>query len=86
MASETLMTPKIIAETILEVYRLVLLIPKKALKRSIKIVQDDTAVGPLLNPGKFQGDRFKRNDTILKRARLLLQLRELLQEDLKEVK
>ena len=73
--------PKFVAESIKQIYIFVALIPKEALEDTIKHIQQDDAIGPLLDPGRFvHSNQFEKNNRVEKRAKKLLELKNLLEE------
>ena len=70
--------PQQVAEAIKQAYLFVTLIPREALVDTIEHIDNDDAIGPLLDPGRFMGGAFENNARVKARAEKLLELKDLL--------
>lgn len=79
--------PQLVGDTIKQVYLFMGMIPREALVDTIKHIDRDDAIGPLLDPTKFMGSAFEDNARVKARAEKLLELKDLLEAtDKKKVK
>lgn len=72
--------PQHVGDIIKEIFVSITLIPREALVDTIKHVDRDDAIGPLLDPTKFMGGAFEDNARVKARAEKLLELKDLLLE------
>lgn len=72
--------PHLVGETIKQVYLFMAMIPREALVDTIKHIDDDDAIGPLLNPTKFMGSAFEDNARVKARAKKMLEFWDVLHE------
>ena len=72
--------PNIVGEQIKQLLMFVQTIPDEALKDTIKFIDEKEAIGPLLDPTAFMGNKFKELRNRKKRCKAVLEFKKVLKE------